>query len=111
MGNTLVLSFFLLYTLISPGGNSMHQSRKTHNKHYETQKRLEYAYQYSNWNKAPRLRNHKEEGFYYKENNHSRRWVKKYCNKTLRKHDIVNETNIVNAKVLAKIYDRWAFYD
>ena len=87
----------------------MHQSRRTHNTHYETQKRLKGAStSYSNWSKSPRPRG---EYKYYIEGRHSRKWMKKLTNKSLRKSMLINETNMVNAKTLSKVYERWMFLD
>jgi len=89
----------------------MHQSRRTHNVHYETQKRLANASRYRvTSNKAPRLRPIYE-WTHYVENRRSRKWLKKMTNKSFRKSKMANEFNIVNGKVISRVYDRLIWVD
>ena len=86
----------------------MHQTRKTHNAHNETQRRFRKNAKVAYWRVAPVHKEHGENGFYV-DYSGSRKFFKKICNKTFRKKKDFKELKTSNGKVLDCVADKWDY--
>lgn len=100
-----------------------HHTRKTHNAHNETQRRLSKT-EYIEWYKKPSWKPIKDNGDiderelskkekldngYYRETRSSNKKFKKFTNRILRRTQFkkTEESNIINNKVKNKAVDPW----
>ena len=94
----------------------MHHTRKTHNAHNETQKRLKKKVVVSStWYREPRvfskdkndpcLIGKSNDEKYFVESHHSDKWFKKNTSRRLRRREI--DVNKINRKALQSVFDPW----
>ena len=84
----------------------MHNTRKTHNAHNETQRRLRKASEVGYFRYAPYYKERDGKGF-YAESRVSTKYFKKITHRFFRRNKDIKFIKIANKKTLDFVCDRW----